>query len=239
MNRKKTIYRDPSLKDKSPLRRYMDLPKFVDLLRTRSLYLRRADGFSDRFEGALTPSVRAMIDSLRDSGRPVESADVFYERCRKGTFVSCWTFGEKDNMALWQLFGGTKSSVAITTTAGRLTRLCMGWSEDAFVEKVKYIDHFKDPNMVVGRYSDLLCFKHEAFDFEREVRLMISIQSDWQHNPTGVYRPILDLADLITAVVVAPDAESWFFALVQDLIRRYELKVPVRKSQLAELPASV
>jgi len=237
MDIKVSVSRDPSLKDKSPLRRYMDLAKFVDLLRTKSLYLRRADGFSDRFEGALTPSIRAAIDSARNSGRPTETSDVFYERCRKGTFVSCWTFGEKDNMALWQLFGGSGSSVAITTTTERLTRTCLGWNEDSIIEKVNYIDHFKDPDMIVGKYTDPLRFKHEAFDFEREVRLMVPMQRNWESNPDGIRRPILDISDLIIGVVVAPDAGNWFLELVQDLVHRYSLKASVKMSQLAVLPA--
>jgi len=215
----------------------MDLPKFIDLIRSRSLYLRRADGFSDRLEGALTRSIREAIDSARDSGRPTETADDFYERCRKGTYVSCWTFGDKDNMALWQLFGGSQSSVAITTTAGRLTRMCLGWEECSIIEKVEYINHFNDPDMVVGRPTDPLRFKHVAFDFEREVRLLLPMQKEWRRNPDGVKRPIRDLNDLVTGVVVAPDAGAWFLELVQDLCIRYELKARVTMSQLATLPA--
>ena len=231
-----SVTRDPSLKDKSPLRRYMDLAKFVDLLKTQSLYLRRADGFTDRFEGALTPSIKAAIDSMRDFGRPTETAEVFYERCRKGTFVSCWTFGEKDNMALWQLFGGSASSVAINTTADRLTRMCLGWTSDSSIEKVNYIDHFEDPDMVIGRYTDLLRFKHEAFEFEREVRLMVPMQENWKDNPSGIRMPIGKLDDLVTSVVVAPNAGRWFFELVQDLANKYELKANVKMSQLSTLP---
>jgi hypothetical protein len=216
----------------------MDLPKFIDLLRSRSLYLRRADGFSDRFEGALTPSTRAAIDSDRDSGRPTETADDFYERCRKGTYISCWTLGKKDNMALWQLFGGSENSVAITTTAGRLSRMCLGWDENSVIEKVNYINHFKDPDIVVGRHIDPLRFKHEAFVFEREVRLMLPMQTSWRYNPDGLRRPIRDINDLVTGVVVAPDAGAWFLELVQDLSNRYELEAPVTMSQLATLPAS-
>jgi hypothetical protein len=231
-----SVTRDPSLKHKSPLRRYMDLAKFVDLLKTQSLYLRRADGFTDRFEGALTPSIKAAIDSMRDSGRPTETAEVFYERCRKGTFVSCWTFGEKDNMALWQLFGGSASSVAINTTTDRLTRMCLGWTSDSSTEKVNYIDHFEDPDMVIGRYTDLLRFKHEAFEFKREVRLMVPMQENWKDNPSGIRMPIGKLDDLVTSVVVAPNAGRWFFELVQDLANKYELKANVKMSQLSTLP---
>ena len=237
MAEKTEVTRDIELKDGSPLRRYMDLPKYVDLLRSRSLYLRRADRFTDRFEGALTPSIRRAIDSAKATNQPVEDADVFYQRCRMGTFVSCWTFGAKDNMALWQLFGGSSNSVAISTNAERVTRMCIGWNESALVTKVKYIDHFENPDMVIGRYTDPLQFKHEAFEFEREVRVMLPKQDSWQSNPEGLHRPISDLNELITSVVVAPDAGNWFFELVQDLGQRYGLKAPVRMSQLASLPS--
>lgn len=230
------ITRSVELKDGSPLRRYMDLPKFVDLLRTKSLYLRRADCFTDRFEGALTHSIRMAIQFERESDISTESADVFYERSRKGTFVSCWTFGAKDNMALWQLFGGASNSVAICTNVDRLTRMCSFWKERVHIAKVRYIDHFENPDMVVDCYTDLLEFKHEAFDFEREVRVMLPKQNDWRHNPEDFRLPISDLNELVINVVVAPDAGPWFLELVQDLAQRYGLKAPVRMSQLSTLP---
>jgi hypothetical protein len=223
------------LKSGSPLRRYMDLPKFVDLLRSNLLYLSRADCFDDRFEGALTPSIRKAIDSAK-IGEHIESADMFYQRSRKGTFVSCWTFGAKDNMAIWQLFGGASNSVAITTTVERLVRMCIRWPDRVHIAKVRYIDHFEDPDMVISRYQDPLEFKHEAFDFEREVRVMLSMQENWQHNPKGIRRAVSDINDLITSVVIAPNSETWFLELVQDVVQRYGLKVPVRMSQLAALP---
>ena len=232
----KSITRDVELKDLSPLRRYMDLPKYVDLLRSKALYLRRADCFTDKFEGALTPAIRRAIDSASETVKLAESADIFYQRCRKGTFVCCWTYGAKDKMALWQLFGGSSNSVAVSTTAGRLTRMCIGWSESAHITKVRYIDHFEDPDMIIGRYTDPLQFKHEAFEFEREVRVMISQQENWKDNPEGVHRQIGDLNELVTSVVVAPEAGAWFFDLVQDLGKRYGLKAPVKMSQLASLP---
>ena len=140
-------------------------------------------------------------------------------------------------MALWQLFGGSGNSIAITTTTEKLTRTCLGWKDDSIIERVNYIDHFKDPDMIIGKYTDPLRFKHEAFDFEREVRLMITMQQNWKNNPEGIRRPISDINDLITGVVVAPDAGTWFLELVQDLAHRYELKAPVKMSQLSTLPA--
>ena len=41
---------DPELKDEAILRRYLELPKFLDLLRSSSIYFTRADRLSDKFE---------------------------------------------------------------------------------------------------------------------------------------------------------------------------------------------
>ncbi|MBI5460655.1 MAG: hypothetical protein HY941_00530 [Gammaproteobacteria bacterium] len=231
------VSRDPKLKDGSPLRRYVDFAKYVDILRTGSLYFRRADRFTDRFEGALTPSIRRAIDEAHRTRPDAEDANTFYDKGRKGTYVSCWTFGAKDNMALWQLFGGTTASVAIHTNVERLTKLCLSWQENVLITQVQYIDHFENPDMVVGRYSDLLKFKHLAYDFEREVRIMIPKTATWKENPEDMLKPIGALHDLVTSVTVAPDAKQWFIDLVKDVSDRYGLKVPIRQSQLASLPA--
>ena len=45
------------------------------------------------------------------------------------------------------------------------------------------------------------------------------------------------LDDLITNVIVAPDAGPWFLEMVQDLGQRYGLKAPVKMSQLAAPPS--
>ena len=103
MAAKQTIVTSPDLRQHQIVRRYFDLPKFLDLLRSQSLYLRRADGFIDRFEGALTPAIRAALDAAHLKKQISYTANEFYQKARQGNFVSCWNLGAKDNMALWQL----------------------------------------------------------------------------------------------------------------------------------------
>jgi hypothetical protein len=97
---------DTDIRQSSILRRYMDLPKLLDLLSTNTLYCRRADGFADRLEGALFPSFRKSLNEAFARGDVPNDADYFYRRSRMGSYVSCWTLGARDNMALWQLYGG-------------------------------------------------------------------------------------------------------------------------------------
>lgn len=91
------ITTDPDIKLGASLRRYLDLPKFLNLLHSNSLYFRRADGFSDRFEGALLPAFRRALDESHSAGTIQHNADYFYRRARAGNYVSCWTMGTTDN----------------------------------------------------------------------------------------------------------------------------------------------
>lgn len=236
MDESKTIIASPDLKQYQIVRRYLDLPKFLDLLRSQSLYLRRADGFSDRFEGALTPAMRAALNEAHRDRRITYTADEFYQRARQGSFVSCWNLGAKDNMALWQLYGGAATSVVVTSTIDKLLSAAFQWSDDVLFHKVRYIDHFKNPDMVVGAGTDLLQFKHEAYRYESEVRIVVSRARTWKSNAAGIRPPLGDLNKVIRSVVVAPEAAPWFFELVEDVTRKYGVSRPVRRSKLTELP---
>lgn len=231
------VYIDPDLKQGTLLRRYLDLPKFLDLLHSRHLYLRRADGFSDRLEGALIPNFRRAMDAAYKRGETQHNADYFYRRARTGNYVSCWSLGGKDNMALWQLYGGLKTTLAITTTVERLIRLSLEWKQQALIHRVSYIDHSKNPDMVVGFYTDVLRYKNEAYSYEKELRLIIPRQGkNYETNPIGIRLPVAQPSDFVRSVVLAPEAEPWFVEVVRDLCLRYDLKVPVRQSKLAFMP---
>lgn len=231
------IMMDTGLKESAILRRHVDLPKFLDLLHSRCLYLRRADGFPDRLEGALFPSLRKSLDSAHTSGASPENADSFYLKARMGSFVSCWTLGAKDNMALWQLYGGAKTSLVVTTTVGRLVRLALSWGENSIIHRVNYVDHRRVKTYVIGRYTDVLQYKNDAFAYEKELRLIVPrMDTNWESNPMGIRLPIPDLDAFIRSVVLAPEAEAWFVDAIMGLCEKYTLKAPVRRSILALLP---
>jgi hypothetical protein len=228
---------DTNLKEALILRRYVDLPKFLDLLHSRCLYLRRADGFADRLEGALFPGLRASMDAVHARGDSHENADDFYRKARTGSYVSCWSIGAKDNMALWQLYGGARTCVAVTTTVGRLIRLALSWNESAELRRVDYVDHRRVSTYVIGRYTDVLKFKNEAFAYENELRLIVPrLGKDWKRNPIGLSLPIVSLDTFVRSVVLAPEAEPWFIEAVRSLCAKYDLKAPIRQSTLATLP---
>lgn len=228
---------DPLLKPSNVLRRYIDLPKYIDLLRTKALYFRRSDKFADRFEGALTPSIRRLLNATVQDLPGIEDADTYYRHSREGTYVSCWSRGAKDNMALWQLYGGVTSSLAVTTTVQQLYEVAANWPDVTNIWKVEYIDHFKNPDMILGGYTDPLRFKHEAYSFEEEVRVLVSRhRGEWTKNPIDLRLPILDLNSFIRSIVISPEAEDWFCDLVKEVTSLFGVTKPVRRSALTNLP---
>lgn len=227
----------PGLRRSAILRRYMDLAKLLDLLHSKSLYLRRADGFTDRLEGALFPALRRSMDQSHARGELKHNADYFYKRARLGSYVSCWTIGAGDNMALWQLYGGVRTSVAVTTTVDQLIRVCLSWGRSSLLQKVEYIDHLKKKTFVIGRYTDVLQYKNTAYSYEDELRIIVPAQNEgWEQNPIGARLPVLNLNDLVRSIVVAPEADEHFKRSVEDLCRKYELHAPVRRSKLSVIP---
>lgn len=228
------VTKSPNLRGKAILRRYMDLPKFLDFLHSKTLYLRRADGFPDRLEGALFPAFRQQLDSAYKRGALEFDADYFYRRARQGNYVSCWTLGAHDNMALWQLYGGTRSSVALTTTVNKLVQLCADWKRPAILCRVEYVDHRKKSTYAIGQYTDVLRYKNLAYAYEDELRILVPEQDEgWQDNALGLRLPISNLNTLVRSIVVAPEAGSEFKSAVEDLCRKYGVTAPVRRSALA------
>lgn len=228
---------DKDIQQKLILRRYIDLPKLLDMLHTKSLYFRRADSFADRLEGALFPSARASLDKSYTVGSIGTNADYFYRRSRIGNYVSCWTRSRKDSMAHWQLYAGIRSGIVITTTVDHLLRTALTWKRDVLVHRVQYVDHLKVKNYVIGRYSDPLQFKHEAYKHENEVRVIIPQQSDvWESNPIELRLNVPDLNALIQSIVIAPEVSQEFYEAIKDLCSRYGLKTPIRRSKLAYVP---
>ncbi|GLT24278.1 MAG: hypothetical protein L6Q69_17635 [Zoogloea sp.] len=230
------ISTDSEIRESDTIQRYMDLPKLLDLLHFKALYLRRADGFTDRLEGALFPSLRSSINAAHSAREIPYDADYFYERSRVGNYVSCWTLGEKDSMAHWQLYAGAKTGVAVTSTIKQLVSTALSWNRDSVIHRVKYVDHRRVNKYVIGNYTDVLQFKHEAYTYEKELRLIVPQEADRQSNPMSLRLKVPNLETLVSGVVVAPEADEEFYEAVKELCRRYDLKAPVRRSKLTGVP---
>ena len=142
-------------------------------------------------------------------------------------------------MALWKLYGRSNESVAITTTIECLTFVAPSWGKFGRVDikKVRYINHAgKLPNGVYALDDSLFGLKHQAYAFEKEIRIVVTraVDNSLECQPKAIRIPV-NMNDFLRSIVVAPESGDWFFDLVVDLASKYNVIAPIRRSSLTQL----
>lgn len=230
--------------------RYMDLAKFLWTLEHESLYFCRLDMLEDAFEGALPASV---IQPLVAANKSWYNAEKYHNQTlpghivdmyRNSTFVNCWHMNEHESAAMWDLYGGAGSGIAIQSTYRHLKASFDQYSGKIFIGVVRYIDFSID---VVNPYSGIAVAssKRKSFEHEREIRVFahagsvpdVDLDKLSQGLPTieSIIVPV-NIGSLIEHVHVSPRAPRWFGELVELLLRRYSYTHEVVRSALFERP---
>lgn len=243
-----------SLQNLSPdtvLLRYMSFAKFVTMLSSRSLHLRRLDelGDKDRFEGSLPRGQRArlireliaeietdppaaLVDArnrLKSAGREIEwraeaQVRAYTLALRSSTYVSCWSQGPESE-AMWRLYCEGQEGVAMVTTLGKL-RASLAETE-VLISPVRYIDYQRES--LPGRdYIQQLVHKRIAFVHEREVRVIY--RGGELHVPLPDEPPAPSAADVLipwdaqqalVRVIVSPFAPDWHYDSIGAVLQAF------------------
>lgn len=207
MTIKKEIDRNNDLK----LWKYIDFTKFLSLLDSNSLYFARADQLLDSYEGTYP---------LTD-----------HRKIRRQVYLNSWHRSDYESAAMWEQYAQKNEGLAIVSTFKKLN--------DAFRKNVDYKIHFKHVKYI--DYSNIkkpstdpvkpFAYKRKSFEHEKEVRAIIHCVEKKNNKEKGVLVPI-GINKIIDKIYVAPYAEDWIVDLVNNLIEKYELNVPVIKSRL-------
>ncbi|QHI73610.1 hypothetical protein [Aminipila terrae] len=239
------------LKAESKLWRYMDLAKFINMLKNSTLYFSSPNDFEDIYEGAygelrnkeawdsyyLNHAKTSIItapdncwhnieeEKLEvDARRLVEQISMRHDNM---IFINCWHENEYESEAMWKMYSkNVENAIAIQTNFGELKKQI---GEKASIGKVKYIDYSK---RFVG-INKVYWNKRKAFEFEREVRAIVHGFDECGKNGIEIK---IDLKELICNVYVSPYAPSWFCELVKDIIKKYGYGFDVKYSELREAP---
>jgi hypothetical protein len=228
--------------DEEVLWKYMDLPKYLSLLTSESIWLARSNTFKDKREGVFHSAMKDDLEKIyemlskRDdfpSTAPVKNAMDFQEYLSNNTYISCWHKSLKENMVMWEIYGQTENSIAIKTTASNLKSSfdlneLMKFAIEVALDEVSYID--SESAHLEKNYRQPFFIKREHFAFEKEVRLYLRTTNigSLPDTPYGYNIPInLDL--LIDEIYVHPDADDWFLEAVRALTDRFGLKKEVNK----------
>ncbi len=231
---------DESLSKSNILWRYLDTAKFLDFISNGNLYFNRADLFQDKYEGAFTQSIKHAIQQSYDVNNISFSYEEFKRKLRERVYINCWHKSPNDNMAMWQLYGQSNCSVAITTTAGKLESALNSLKLNHFVSlrKVIYVKHWRDPSLNIAPYSNVFAYKVVAYEYEKEVRAIIDRfdeEFELENTPSGMSIKVPS-NKLLRSIVINPEAPQWYVELIKSVSNKFQIEAPVRRSLLTNEP---
>lgn len=228
--------------------RYMDFAKFVNLLDTESLFFCRADRFEDEWEGTFP---KGTIDkyNLKEKSIPSDDGNK-YSLCEwqkvkeaRSHLINCWHVNDYESDAMWKLYSSNKQSIAVQSTIGRLKRCFKKTAETEriWIGEVEYVDFkIRKPNnrfFNMGEPNTLKTFflKRKGFEHEKEIRAITNTVYNKHKQEKGILVDV-DLNELVEMIVISPISEDWFSDLIKDIIKKYNYKFCVKKSELGIQP---
>lgn len=200
--------------------RYMDVPRFLALLSSRSLWFCNLETLAkeDPFEGILPQAnyrhrnwetledvpeadleqiamgdYGVGDDLLRKVKRAAEIRDLRIRQAfahRRTKFASCWHLAETESAAMWSIYSRLGEGLAVVTTTERLKAAFAAATPEIYCGIVRYLNYETDEVSTDNGFTPTLC-KRVSFTHEAEARLIV-----WDTNLSHRQVTAQDLASL-------------------------------------------
>ena len=209
--------------------RYMDLPKFIDLITTSQLYFGNLSKMTDQFEGIIPERnlnrERKRLSNMEYLSNEEIEQRVVWEADRVKSFkdftlVNCWSQNDDESYALWKIFlGGSPYGVAIRSWVRELKKAFIDDTE-IFIGTVNY------DNVIEGTINqdNVILRKSPFYKYEEEVRLYLKNQFITNEDgknvpkyPSG-NRIDVNLELLVNEIFISPFAPQWFKNVIENLL---------------------
>lgn len=236
---------DAGVTDETVLWRYIDVPKFLDMLTTNSLKFPLAIAMEDPYEGDVgAATVLKQWEDLKEQKAPSYMRVMYQDRdlaiaekLRASTYLSCWNAIDQESAAMWKLFGDDRG-VAIRTTWKSL-RDSLTPAIDLFAGRVTYLDYDRNP-IPSDSYTDDYFYKRSSFSHENEFRLIGHAKDAPDYLRGKIDSPTwpkvetvpCDLRAMIEEVYVNPTVSTWVAEAVRSVSEKYDFSWPVTHSRL-------
>lgn len=231
--------------------RYIDLPKFLQMLEQGGLYFALLTEFSDKWEAVLGRELTHSI-ATHFGGASGEVIQLMQDYS-KHTAVNCWYQGAGESVAMWKLYTKSEYGVAIKSTVGDLMKALSVYPPEVFIGSVKYEDHTSPPTQTLAQqhispYRAILqkrtCYQHEC-----ELRVITELLPRFPENPplgTIVVHPFpehgsvvpMHLETLIHSVTTGPHYPSWGWDLLASALKRAGIQPPIVESDAFRPPTA-
>lgn len=219
--------------------KYMSVEKFISMLSNNSLYFSNASFLEDKFEISIPNTYKEYKKAnLLEGGLDDSRIDITFQNeekiaksLKENTYLNCWSLNEAESYALWKIYlSGSNNGIAIKSTISKLIK--------SIENKNSFNLDFDSINLGKVNYGEIselnktnvILTKRAFYDYEREIRLFIRTNNEFQDMSTGEYieniyqgfsLPI-DVEVLIDSIVLSPFAPKWFNTLVPEIIEKFE-----------------
>lgn len=224
--------------------RYMDFTKFISLLLRKSLFFCRVDKLGDQNEMSLPLANRKknieffnrnkeIIEKSFKGKLTLELWNNILDFTRRSIIINSWNCSDYESAAMWSTYLRTNQGIAIQSSFNRLCESFNKTNYSIHIGLINYKDYKHDliqENTIFGYVSHKL----KSYEHEKELRAIITNQVDEKLYPlheTGKYIPI-NLEVLIESIYIAPNAPRWFNELVVDIMKKFNLDIPIKTSEL-------
>lgn len=227
--------------------RYLDLPKFINILTSRTLFFTNVTTYRDKEEGVSIKKsdlegtfIKKIL--FQKSGLDFNNDTLIkkYEqeiKLRNRYYVSCWTRDCVENSLLWNTYCHSGYGVAIKTNINQLVK---SYSEDVFSPFVQS----SDVEYKANQDKEACFIKNDYYSSEKEFRLAVDIcellpkdkglveqilRDEYKENG---FRVKVNLEILIGGIYCWPH-NSWYISSIKEFIKSIypglENKVSVSK----------
>ena len=220
--------------------RYLDLPKLIDLLQTRSLYFARVSSLDkDPFEGSPTKGTLKLIEAIKEEYIR-NGLEKIIPSAKDSTYINCWHASSVESVALWEQYGTEAGAIAIQSTYDKLAEAFPSDpGKTVYMGMIQYKD-YTDPdeytnfpdNSIINTIS-LFFHKRIEYQHEKEVRALIPLSPEVVNDQDGI-KINIDVDKTIEEIRMRPRTPKWITEVVTKLIKKYDLHLKVKPSQLDE-----
>jgi len=208
----------------------------------------------DPFEGSLpsTPGqiVFASDEKTKDHNKEINNKDLerpqsIHDSWRKECYICSFHMSDYESAALWSIYTKARQGIAIQSTFKKLIDSLENYNMNhVFIGTVKYIDYESGIIPVEQNLYLPILHKRKSFEYEREIRPVISQPSEIFVGETphkecekhgGLNVPI-NLDCLIENIFLAPTTEPWIKDLLTSIMAKQGVKKELKQSNLDASP---
>lgn len=168
---------------RSPILRFLTLPKFISLVSQRAVWFSRLGALQDQFEGRMPPPTKRRLKAHSRTWKEMlpdpelqrqldEMADRNEGSGRKVLAVNCWSAHDEETLEMWHTYADRLEGVAIESSCQRLAENLVH-QEYNRIGLVRYVDfEHEDMGLYLGNQAIERAFlKRPEFSAERELRV--------------------------------------------------------------------